>query len=140
MKGKYDLLEMDYSSSAEGSSGAGDKSKDKAAKKDFKSKLSDAVFRLIDLICDIKVMENTVVEMKYDCKKAPLGRLTKEQIKAGFSALKQIEEYLQEAKEKSGGGKRTGSGRKVGGSSGVRRDLLVQACNDFYTRIPHDFG
>lgn len=28
---------------------------------------------LIDLICDVKAMEDTVIEMKYDPKKAPLG-------------------------------------------------------------------
>jgi len=29
---------------------------------------------LIRLICDIKAMEEAVVEMKYDAKKAPLGQ------------------------------------------------------------------
>ena len=31
---------------------------------------------LIQLICNIQAMEDTVVEMKFDTKKAPLGRLT----------------------------------------------------------------
>ena len=30
---------------------------------------------LIQLICDVKAMEEAVVEMKYDAKKAPLGLL-----------------------------------------------------------------
>jgi len=29
---------------------------------------------LIDLICDVKSMEDAVIEMKYDAKKAPLGK------------------------------------------------------------------
>lgn len=28
------------------------------------------------MICDVKSMEDTVREMKYDCVKAPLGKLT----------------------------------------------------------------
>jgi len=31
--------------------------------------------KLIKLICDVKAMENAVMEMKYDAQKAPLGWL-----------------------------------------------------------------
>lgn len=31
---------------------------------------------LLTMICDVKSMEDTVREMKYDCVKAPLGKLT----------------------------------------------------------------
>lgn len=48
------------------------------------------------------------------------GKLTSEQISAGYSALKKIEECLK---------KKKGSSRE-----------LREACNQFYTRIPHDFG
>lgn len=47
------------------------------------------------------------------------GKLTSEQIRAGYVALSQIEDCL---KKKAG-----------------HRQLL-EACNQFYTRIPHDFG
>ncbi|XP_010785214.1 poly [ADP-ribose] polymerase 2-like [Notothenia coriiceps] len=47
------------------------------------------------------------------------GKLTSEQIRAGYMALKKIEECLKK--------------------KGSSRDLL-EACNQFYTRIPHDFG
>ena len=30
---------------------------------------------LIELICDVQAMEDTVLEMKYDAKKAPLGKI-----------------------------------------------------------------
>ena len=45
---------------------------------------------LVELICDIRVMEEAVIEMKYDAQKAPLGKLTKEQVKAGYLALVQV--------------------------------------------------
>lgn len=64
-------------------------------------------------------MEDIVVEMKYDAQKAPLGKLTEQQIKAGYAALKKIEK----CHEKSDFGR-----------------ALVQACDEFYTRIPHNFG
>ncbi len=83
------------------------------------SRLDQKVQTLIGMICNIGEMESLLKEMKYDAKKAPLGKLSKKQIKAGYAALKQIEECLN-AKE---------FGR-----------TFVQANNDFYTRIPHDFG
>jgi len=48
-----------------------------------------------------------------------VGRLTKEQIKAGYSALQCIASCVDKAE------------------FGAR---LTAACNDFYTRIPHYFG
>ncbi|XP_014671166.1 PREDICTED: poly [ADP-ribose] polymerase 2-like [Priapulus caudatus] len=48
------------------------------------------------------------------------GKLTKDQIKAGYQALKNVDKLIRK-------GQTTGS-------------AIVQACNDFYTRIPHDFG
>lgn len=69
---------------------------------------------IIELICDVKCMEEAVVEMKYDANKAPLGKLTPDQIKAGYLALKRIDELVE-------------------GGKFAMKDL-VQACNDFYTR------
>lgn len=61
-------------------------------------------------------MEAAVVEMKYDAQKAPLGKLTTEQIKAGYLALMDISNIVNQ-----------GSGKKDNKS-------LLQACNNFYTR------
>ncbi|XP_029309486.1 poly [ADP-ribose] polymerase 2 [Cottoperca gobio] len=113
--GKYDMVYMDYS---------GDKKEENqttvdAATKKKTSKLDEKIQSLLELICDIKAMEECVLEMKFDTRKAPLGKLTSEQIRAGYTALKKIEECL----------------KKKGGN----RELL-EACNQFYTRIPHDFG
>ena len=48
------------------------------------------------------------------------GKITSEQLKAGYESLKEISEQI-----------------KAGKTSGP---TLLQACNDFYTRIPHEFG
>mgnify|MGYP000187476836 CR=1 FL=1 len=74
---------------------------------------------LIELICDVKSMEEAVMEMQYDARKAPLGKLNKDQIKAGYAALKKIDACVE---------------KKDFGSA------LTRACDEFYTRIPHDFG
>ncbi|XP_057713748.1 poly [ADP-ribose] polymerase 2 isoform X2 [Corythoichthys intestinalis] len=113
--GLYDMVYMDYNTSSKE-----EKQTPAAVEKAEKtSKLHIKVQSLLELICDVKAMEEVVLEMKFDTRKAPLGKLTVEQISAGYTALKRIEACLM---------------RKDGG-----RDL-VEACNQFYTRIPHDFG
>uniref|UniRef100_A0A673B566 Poly [ADP-ribose] polymerase n=1 Tax=Sphaeramia orbicularis TaxID=375764 RepID=A0A673B566_9TELE len=109
--GKYDMVMMDYSTDQKASV-------DSAPKKKT-SNLDVKVQSLLELICDLKAMEECVLEMKFDTRKAPLGKLTSEQIRAGYTALKRIEDCL----------KKKGSNRE-----------LLEACNQFYTRIPHDFG
>ncbi|XP_051725974.1 poly [ADP-ribose] polymerase 2 [Ctenopharyngodon idella] len=113
--GKYDMVFVDYSIE--------DKEKDKdvidSSIQQKQCQLNSKVQSLLELICDIKAMEEYVLEMKFDTKKAPLGKLTTEQIRAGYSSLKRIEECL----------KRKNSNKQ-----------LLEACNQFYTRIPHDFG
>uniref|UniRef100_A0A674PR55 Poly [ADP-ribose] polymerase n=1 Tax=Takifugu rubripes TaxID=31033 RepID=A0A674PR55_TAKRU len=83
------------------------------------SMLDVKIQELLELICDLKAMEECVLEMKFDTQKAPLGKLTSEQIRAGYVALRKIEDCL---KKKSS------------------RNELLKACNQFYTRIPHNFG
>lgn len=48
-----------------------------------------------------------------------VGKLTQDQINAGYASLKVIDGCID----------RSDFGQK-----------LTQACNDFYTRIPHNFG
>ncbi|ROL55166.1 Poly [ADP-ribose] polymerase 2 [Anabarilius grahami] len=113
--GKYDMVFVDYSTE--------DKEKDKnvvdSSIQQKPCQLNSKVQSLLELICDLKAMEEYVLEMKFDTKKAPLGKLTAEQIRAGYSSLKRIEECL----------KKKNSNKE-----------LLEACNQFYTRIPHDFG
>jgi len=122
--GKYDLVKMDYSAGEtkedEVDSKPSIKSEPDVKKELPVSTLESQVQDLIKLICDISTMEQSVVEMEYDTKKAPLGKITTEQIKAGYEALKRISDCIDK-------------GKKSGGE-------ITQACNDFYTRIPHEFG
>ncbi|XP_030395389.1 poly [ADP-ribose] polymerase 2-like isoform X4 [Gopherus evgoodei] len=83
------------------------------------SRLDPRVQALLGLICDLQAMEEMVLEMKYDTKKAPLGKLTVEQIRAGFQSLQKVEVVLR---------------------AGDTGRALLEACNEFYTRVPHDFG
>lgn len=117
--GKYDLLKMDYSKGTD-TPDAGAAVKKPKEKMPVESMLHPIVKAIIELICDVRVMEEAVVEMKYDAKKAPLGKLTTEQIKAGYLTLKHIDTLIQ--------------------SNKCATKDLVQACNDFYTRVPHYFG
>lgn len=114
--GKYDMVFMDYSTS--------DKAEETPVKPEAlaqkkTSQLDVKIQSLLELICDIKAMEECVLEMKFDTQKAPLGKLTEQQILAGYAALKKIEDCV----------KKKGSSRE-----------LLEACNQFYTRIPHNFG
>eukprot|EP00112_Aurelia_sp_Birch-Aquarium-sp1_P002057 Seg1224.3 transcript_id=Seg1224.3/GoldUCD/mRNA.D3Y31 product=Poly protein_id=Seg1224.3/GoldUCD/D3Y31 len=116
--GKYDLLKMDYEANADDTEDSVDGPSDEKLKRPD-SKLDKRVQALIQLICNVQEMEKAVLEMKYDAKKAPLGKLTKEQIKAGYAALKKIDGFIRK--------------KQIG-------DGLVKACDEFYTRIPHVFG
>ncbi|KAK2860775.1 hypothetical protein Q7C36_004941 [Tachysurus vachellii] len=113
--GKYDMVFVDYSpkDNEENMAVTSPPSMMKPSQLDVKLQ------SLMEMICDIKAMEECVLEMKFDTKKAPLGKLTVEQIRAGYSSLKRIEQCL---KKKSS------------------NKQLLEACNEFYTRIPHDFG
>ncbi|XP_042562084.1 poly [ADP-ribose] polymerase 2 isoform X2 [Clupea harengus] len=115
--GKYDMIFMDFSAKDKEEAEVKTEREDPAKKKI--SKLDIKVQTLLELICDLKAMEECVLEMKFDTRKAPLGKLTSEQISAGYASLKRIEECLK---------------RKE------RNKELLEACNQFYTRIPHDFG
>jgi len=118
VEGKYDLVLLDYSKTEKGDEvDAPDTKKQKTVPP---SKLDAKLRALIELICSVKEMEQAVLEMKYDAKKAPLGKLNKEQIKNGYKALKKIEQCIS-------------SGSKS-------RDELIKACDAFYTRVPHCYG
>ncbi|CAF0727501.1 unnamed protein product [Brachionus calyciflorus] len=117
--GKYDLVYKDYESAQ--TKDDVDSKKNQDEKKDIPaSKLDKKTQDLLELICNINEMESVLKEMKYDSKRAPLGKLSKSQIKAGYSVLKEIEDLIKT-------------------SSGSNRDF-VELSNNFYTRIPHDFG
>ncbi|XP_064230884.1 poly [ADP-ribose] polymerase 2 [Aotus nancymaae] len=116
--GKYDMLQMDYATNTQDEE---ETKKEESLKSPLKpeSQLDLRVQELIKLICNVQAMEEMMIEMKYNTKKAPLGKLTVAQIKAGYQSLKKIEDCIW---------------------AGQHGRALVEACNEFYTRIPHDFG
>jgi poly [ADP-ribose] polymerase len=98
------------------------------------SKLDKRLQNLIQLICNIRAMEEALLEMKFDARKNPLGKLSSTQIKAGYSALKEIETFIKINKFNS---------------------AFIEANNTYYTRsiysssfpnqsfsylVPHEFG
>ncbi|KAK3701458.1 hypothetical protein QZH41_014541 [Actinostola sp. cb2023] len=116
--GKYDLLTMDYKADDEKDEVDAPKVKEEKPVVES-SKLDARVQTLVELICNVQAMEEMLKEMKYDTNKAPLGKLTTDQIKAGYQALKDIESCINNKD----------FGKK-----------MVKACDAFYTRIPHCFG
>ncbi|CAH8561738.1 unnamed protein product [Schistosoma turkestanicum] len=143
-KGKYDMVEIDY--------GVQDKKAitKKKKVKEVKSRLPVALQALIKLICDFTNMEHAMTELKYDSRRAPLGKLSQSQIRAGYTALDTISKMISALSDLSQNGdtatetKSRGRGKRVVKSNaGDKRkfeEQLLLACNDFYTRIPHDFG
>jgi poly [ADP-ribose] polymerase len=71
--GKYDLVHKDYAANNED-----EEIKKIANKVDAKpvpkSKLDERIQKLIEFVCNVQEMESILKEMKYDAKKAPLGK------------------------------------------------------------------
>ena len=94
-------------------------------------------------------MEHQMREMNFDARRAPLGKLTPAQIKAGYEALNEVSDCidalakLKQPVDTDSKGKTKGRVKRTSSKAGDERALreqLLQACNTFYTRIPHDFG
>lgn len=80
--------------------------------------MDDALQRLMGLIFDINIMNNTMKEIGYDAKKMPLGRLGETTIKEAYGVLNQLATAV---KKKD-------------------RVAMTSLSGDFYSLIPHDFG
>ncbi|VDP00762.1 unnamed protein product [Soboliphyme baturini] len=120
--GKYDLVKVNYSNEEEENDekkGNG-KSRLKKSRRTPPSKLDKKLQAVINLICDMQTMDDCLKEMRFDASKLPLGKLTRDQITAGYESLKKIERCIKAAKQS--------------------RNALANACNEYYTRIPHCFG
>lgn len=84
-----------------------------------KSQLPTTVKKLIELIFDLKMMNKQMIQIGYNTKKMPLGKLSKKSIQKGYEIL---EKLMKEIK---------GKGNK---------QLIDELSGEFYTNIPHDFG
>ncbi|KAL5106056.1 Poly ADP-ribose polymerase 2 [Taenia crassiceps] len=145
ISGLYDLIEQDFGEVEAEEEEEGGDSKDE---KVVSSRLPPEVLALVLLISDVKAMEHQMREMNYDARRAPLGKLTPAQIKAGYEALKVVSDCIEELERCTASSGTSGKGRRRGSKSAASkgcsesevRERLLQACNTFYTRIPHDFG
>lgn len=79
-----------------------------------KPKMDERVRKLMNTICDLKALERDARKLDYDFRRIPLGfifafynklkqilsvgKITKEQIQAGYEALTRIEQHIQEQK------------------------------------------
>lgn len=73
----------------------------------------------MELICDLKMMNDAMVEIGFDASKMPLGKLSKRTITQGYEILQQISAAV---------------------SRGASRAVLSELSGQFYTVIPHNFG
>ncbi|KAJ3319355.1 Poly [ADP-ribose] polymerase 2 [Boothiomyces sp. JEL0866] len=115
--GKYFLIERDFEEEVE------EESKEEKVKVERKipdSKLEQPVKDLIDLIFNTKMMEQQMMEIGYDAKKMPLGKLSKAHIQKGYNVLTRIGDVI----------------RDTPGNYSKLQDLS----SEFYTIIPHAFG
>ncbi|CAF0734869.1 unnamed protein product [Adineta steineri] len=120
--GKYDYVQLDYNPSNK----LDENNKTQLATIEQlkglpvpESKLDPRIQNLIQLVCNVRAMEEALLEMKFDARKNPLGKLSSTQIKAGYSSLKEIEAFIKTNKFNS---------------------AFIEANNIYYTRIPHEFG
>jgi poly [ADP-ribose] polymerase len=90
----------------EGSAAAGEDEKekkpdDKKPAKKVESILDPKVQDLVKLICDVDMMKQQMIEVGYDAKKLPLGKLSKTHIEKGYNVLKRISDEIEGKQNKS---------------------------------------
>lgn len=85
----------------------------------IESKLNEKVQNLIKLLFDVNMMKQMMLEFDLDMEKMPLGKISPKQIQQAMNVLKDISGLIENAASPA---------------------QFVEACNRFYTLIPHDFG
>ncbi|CAK4165024.1 unnamed protein product [Aphanomyces euteiches] len=118
IKGKYTLIDLDYTEDDEAETTAETNVNVTVPT----SKLEPSIQNFVKMICNVDLLIQEVAEMHLDLKRMPLGKLSKQQIAKGYSILDSISEVLSKLAELEGA--KTEDPRKA----------------DFYTLIPHDFG
>lgn len=87
--------------------------------KEFSTKLDAPVYDLMQMLFDIKKVENTMYQCDLDLNQMPLGKISANQIKMAMLTLQNIEGLIQQ---------------------NAHIAELRGASNKFYTLIPHAFG
>lgn len=118
--GKYTWLQLDYEGPTKEDGEEESSPKAEKSTESIESKLDPRIFELIQIICDPKMMKQQMVEIGYDAKKMPLGKLSRKTVLQGFEVLKQIAAELE--------------------NDSPDNNHLALLSSNFYTVIPHDFG
>ncbi len=120
----YTHIEIDYANEEETNK---DKPKEKEEKKKNKDNqvekkkemlFDEGVKNLLNLIYDMKLMNQQMKEIGYDANKMPLGKLSQQMIKEGYEILRELEHVIKDSKKGD----------------------LFELSSRFYTVIPHNFG
>ncbi|KAJ8326010.1 hypothetical protein QVD99_004165 [Batrachochytrium dendrobatidis] len=117
--GKYFLIERDF--------GCEDEDEKETSAADSvqtpipESKLHPSVKELMELCFNMDMMNLQMMEIGYDTKKMPLGKLSKANIHKGYEVLKKLSDVIQ-------------------ASEPNKADLMMRLSSEFYTIIPHEFG
>jgi poly [ADP-ribose] polymerase 2/3/4 len=127
--GTYAFVERSYDPDSE--------DEDKPSKSPIQSKddyvtpkcqLEKPVQELMELIFNQQYWQATMVQLNYDANKLPLGKLSKNTILRGFTALKDLSAILDDPPLAA-----TEHSMTVGGA-------MEHFSNLYYTLIPHSFG
>lgn len=122
---KYTWIEMDYEEDSDKKPMDQDSKDEKVELKKpvavKPSKLDWRVKEFVDLVCNVSMMQQQMMEIGYDARKMPLGKLSKSTILKGYEVLKRLAAALDD--------KSTSSKREI-----------QELSSEFYTVIPHDFG
>jgi poly [ADP-ribose] polymerase len=91
------------------------------------SKLPDAVQRLMQLIFNLKLFDNTLAALDYDANKMPLGKLSKKTLLKGYEVLKDLAALINDHTLA------TGTGLPFG-------QAVEQHSNLYFSLVPHLVG
>lgn len=111
VKGKYYPVEVDY--------GDDKKAETIATKSTIKSKLPQATQDLVQMLFDVNAMKQTMMELKLDLDKMPLGRLSKKQLHDAYQTLTDLNNLVVR---------------------GASNHEFIGLSNKFFTLVPHNFG
>ncbi len=131
-KGKYVYLEVNY----EDSDGEGEEDTPITIQDDDEeeekqvfaaSKLSNPVQKLMELIFDVKNFDASMLELDYDAKKMPLGKLSKKTLLKGYEMLKDLASLVADP--------------TLAGTMGENQsEALADRSNSYFSLVPHVVG
>jgi poly [ADP-ribose] polymerase len=105
----------------------GDESSSGLMEVEVESQLPPKLLKLLRMFCDKKKLQEVLKEHKIDSERAPLGKLSANQIRRGYELLERIEFYFKQRSTQSSG------------SNSINK-LIAKLSDQFYTNIPHNFG